>query len=516
MPVQLGWLLAQEELALRLVCGSVDGVEVGWAHAIELQDPSPWLAGGELVLTTGLRLPRTQAEQAAYVERLRAVGIAALAFGVGVRFTAIPAGVRHRCEEVGLPLLEVPLPTPFIAVSQAVAHRLAEDQQQALHRVVGFQQALTRRALREGAGGLVGVLAGELDRPVALLEEHGQVLAASHHARPLADSLADSLAASLRSAPSRRTATGMHRVEVPAGTVDLHALVGRTAQRGWLAVAADPPPSADERLMVNHAVAVATLQLDQPRAIEEARESVGATVLRLLLEHAPAEDRLVRLLRHLGFTDRAEVRVVVVPTRREDEVGALLQARLAALAAPHALVRNDGTVVVLVGAGDTEELLTVLRRVLADLGEHASAVGVSGPVPPALAADALVQAREAGRSARQERAPVGWYDRMALGAVLADPAVRGRLRALTRAALAPLTADGRTAEGDLVRSLRVFLEHNGSWETAARALGVHRHTLRNRMTRVEQLTGLSLDVAHHRVVLYLALATTDEQEQAGP
>jgi len=63
---------------------------------------------------------------------------------------------------------------------------------------------------------------------------------------------------------------------------------------------------------------------------------------------------------------------------------------------------------------------------------------------------------------------------------------------------------------DLLRSLQVFLDHNGSWETAARALGVHRHTLRNRMSRVERLTGLSLDVAHHRVVLYLALATKDD------
>jgi purine catabolism regulator len=507
MPVQLGWLLEQEDLALRLVCGSAEGVEVEWAHAIELQDPSPWLAGGELVLTTGLRLPRTQAEQAAYVERLRAVGIAALAFGVGVRFTAVPDGLRQRCEEVGLPLLEVPLPTPFIAVSQAVARRLAEEQQQALHRVVAFQQALTRRALREGAGGLVAVLARELGRPVVLLDEHGQVLAASHRARPLAEAVA----ASLGSASARRSAPGLHRVEVQAGAVDLHALVGRTAQRGWLAVAADPAPSPDERLMVHHAVAVATLQLDQPRELEEAREAVGATVLGLLLDHAPADGRLVGHLRHLGFTAREEVRVVVVPTSREAEVGALLQTRLAAAAAPHALSRTGTGVVALVRAGDAEEVVVAVRDVLAELGEHASAVGVSGPVAPALTADALVQARQASQSARQERAAAGWYDAMTLGAVLADATVRSRVRALTRAPLASLTGGGRAGEGDLLRSLQVFLEHNGSWETAARALGVHRHTLRNRMSRVEELTGLSLDVAQHRVVLYLALATGEEE-----
>jgi purine catabolism regulator len=34
---------------------------------------------------------------------------------------------------------------------------------------------------------------------------------------------------------------------------------------------------------------------------------------------------------------------------------------------------------------------------------------------------------------------------------------------------------------------------------------VHRHTLRSRMARVEELTGLRLDVAEHRVLLHLAL-----------
>jgi PucR family transcriptional regulator, purine catabolism regulatory protein len=63
----------------------------------------------------------------------------------------------------------------------------------------------------------------------------------------------------------------------------------------------------------------------------------------------------------------------------------------------------------------------------------------------------------------------------------------------------------------LAHSLQVFLEHNGAWESAARALAVHRHTLRHRMARVEELTGLDLDVSHNRVVLQLALATRPGQ-----
>jgi purine catabolism regulator len=59
-------------------------------------------------------------------------------------------------------------------------------------------------------------------------------------------------------------------------------------------------------------------------------------------------------------------------------------------------------------------------------------------------------------------------------------------------------------------SLEAFLHHNGSWEGAARALGVHRHTLRARMARVEELTGLSLGVADNRALILLALRSRPE------
>src|SRR4030095_12872358 len=75
----------------------------------------------------------------------------------------------------------------------------------------------------------------------------------------------------------------------------------------------------------------------------------------------------------------------------------------------------------------------------------------------------------------------------------------------TTALLAPLHEYDRRHRGQLVASLRAFLEHNGNWETAARALGVHRHTLRYRIGRTEELTGRSLAAADDRAELWLAL-----------
>ncbi|HSL67472.1 MAG TPA: helix-turn-helix domain-containing protein, partial [Actinomycetota bacterium] len=58
---------------------------------------------------------------------------------------------------------------------------------------------------------------------------------------------------------------------------------------------------------------------------------------------------------------------------------------------------------------------------------------------------------------------------------------------------------------DLVRSLRAFLERNARWESAAQDLYVHRHTLRYRMRKVEELTGRNLSTARDRMEFFLAL-----------
>ncbi|MEA2150579.1 MAG: hypothetical protein QOD69_2409, partial [Solirubrobacteraceae bacterium] len=58
---------------------------------------------------------------------------------------------------------------------------------------------------------------------------------------------------------------------------------------------------------------------------------------------------------------------------------------------------------------------------------------------------------------------------------------------------------------ELLRSLDAYLEHNGHWEHAAAQVFCHRHTLRYRIRRVEELTGRSLTNPRDRIEFWLAL-----------
>ena len=129
--------------------------------------------------------------------------------------------------------------------------------------------------------------------------------------------------------------------------------------------------------------------------------------------------------------------------------------------------------------------------------------GISEPCEFAAIPVGYQEARRALAVTRSDRRTVvaGGIREVGLRGVLATDAVRAYAETL----LAPLSAYGTQARGSLAESLRVWLAHNGQWDTAAAELGVHRHTLRYRMERVEELLGRSLRDADTRMELWLAL-----------
>ncbi|MFD8948120.1 helix-turn-helix domain-containing protein [Streptomyces xanthophaeus] len=142
-PVALGALLRDRELGLAHRAGPAE-TEVHGVHASEMADPSPYLLGGELLLTAGAALTDAQA----YVARLAEAGVAALGFGVAPVHEVVPPGLAEACDRYGLPLLEVPPGTPFTAVARAVWRLMAEARTRELRRVTEAQQSLAAAAAR--------------------------------------------------------------------------------------------------------------------------------------------------------------------------------------------------------------------------------------------------------------------------------------------------------------------------------------------------------------------------------
>ena len=177
--VSVSWLIEQRQLGLVVLAGASQlERRIEWVHSIELADPAPWLRGGELLLTTGLHLPADGAGQRGYVDSLHLAGVAALGFGIGLSHARVPDAMLTAADAVGLPLLQVPLPTPFIAVARAVTERIAEQQYEGVTRASRIQPRMTRAALHGGTRAVVKELATATGGRVLLLGDDNAVMAA--------------------------------------------------------------------------------------------------------------------------------------------------------------------------------------------------------------------------------------------------------------------------------------------------------------------------------------------------
>jgi purine catabolism regulator len=126
-----------------------------------------------------------------------------------------------------------------------------------------------------------------------------------------------------------------------------------------------------------------------------------------------------------------------------------------------------------------------LRRALLDDGGDASAA-VSSAVP----AVGLHEVR-VGLQARVAALPPGTVDQPPPAATPQVAAGLERLLGYRRA--------------DLVGAVAAYLRHRGHWDRAARELRVHRNTLRHRIARCREVSGLDVDDADTAAALWLAL-----------
>ena len=310
MALTVGWLLSQADLRLTLAAGSA-GVdrEIRWAHAIELGDPTPWLSGGELVLTTGMRLPRTTVLRRDYVTRLDEAGAAALGFGVGLSHNRIPDGLLAAAEgRRGFPVLAVPLPVPFVAITRAVADRLAADRMQEVRRTVDHQERMARAAIEGGVAGVIRRLARAVAGQALVTDANHVVLAAEP--RDSSD-----LVDRLRTELVRRRRPGLRFAVASSdgrGHLTIQSLAAASVLRGYLAVATPSAPSELVRLLISHAASLVALELERPREVRAIDRRVRAIVFQLAVDGALDEVSLTRQTRLFGFPAGEPIAILAV------------------------------------------------------------------------------------------------------------------------------------------------------------------------------------------------------------
>src|SRR3954452_11270991 len=248
-----------DEMGLGLIAGHEGaGAPIRWVHASELPDPTPWLSGGELILTTGMQLTSPEAQRA-LVERLSSHHVAGLGFGTGFDHDAIPEALLEEARSQGFPVFEVPYELPFIAITEKAFTSLVNEQYEVLQRSIAVHRRLERLLLEErGLEELVRAIAATLGAAVVVLDPRGKVLASRAFQRELSEEALDSVREELARRARARGKGGAFVPEHPdlgARALVLPVLAGsRGGPQAWLAAALDGGGLGDaERLTLEQA-----------------------------------------------------------------------------------------------------------------------------------------------------------------------------------------------------------------------------------------------------------------------
>jgi purine catabolism regulator len=469
--------------------------EVSWVHTCDLPEPWKWHGSGELLLTNSVGLPAEEAQQVQFVDRLTECGASGLGIGLGLAGPPLLGAARRRADDLALPLLTVPLSTPFTAVVRAVADANSREESRQLWRVARLYDLL-RGSVAAGSSGpeLFRMLGEELGVRLFVVDPAtGLSLLGDDTEFGYAAELAAGYAAHGNALPA------MLPLRLPQATPGSVCAVA-VAMPGEHPTALVVEPAGDQLpspVLLQHVAVGGALELARLTAAAERQRRAGADLLGRLLDRRIDPQAALAQLAELGLDPAAAVLVAVQEPAGD---GAVLQHRLTVARLPHALLHRDQATYVILADPAIEPAVT------AQLG-RAGRIGFSDRIMTvSRVADAAQEARWAlAVAAAGNRAAAHYGDE----SMTLPPRTPAEAKVLVSRILAPLIRYDAEQGTDYVNTLRVVLRADRSWRDAAAELHIHRQTLGYRIRKIEQITGRGVTRTDHIAQWWLALRARD-------
>src|SRR5918999_1292304 len=321
------------EMGLELAAGQ-DGADapVRWVHISELPDPTPWLSGGELLLTTGIQLGGEE-RQREFVRLLSGHHLAGLGFGTGFDHARLPEALLDEAAELDFPVFEVPYELPFIALTEKAFTRLVNEQYEILQRGIAIHKRLERLVLEErGLDEVVRALAATTGGAVWVLSARGDTIASKLFRRELPRGALEHVREEVRRRPPEDAVEfAPDHPEIAGRSLVLPVSIrGRGGPQAWLVAARDADGLGDfERLILQQAVTVVALELMRQRAMRDTERRLAGDVLAEGLSDELSEAELATRLRPFGIGSQAAVLVFGpgCPATAEGDLDRLLSDR---------------------------------------------------------------------------------------------------------------------------------------------------------------------------------------------
>jgi purine catabolism regulator len=534
----------------KLVAGA-DGLDraIEWVRLMETPEVRP--RAGDLMLTTGFPIKDDREAQIRLVARIADAGGAGLVVRPMPYLRKLPAEMATEADRLNVPLFTVGPDVQLIDLMAPLLERIINAEHWRLKRSMDIHRRFTELVL-DGKGVI------EICRTLADLLESAVVIEdASFHLLAHAGGSGDphrKETIQRQGTPQRvlfdpQIQRMLRDIEAKRGPVKVPAFphVGMSRERliapilsanqvlGYISVLDHPPHNEELAFMaIEQAALVLALAIAKERELSEVEGRVRGEFLEDLLHGTYGDEAAAqRRARHLGYPLHGNHIVMLVDIDdfkgynrarqiSEDAIQALKREFLRRVTGvvrsgyPRALVqgRSDSVVSLLpVGTepGDYQArghaLGLQIRQTIADWRPGFTvSVGFSGP------AEAPAGIATAQREVISVMDSLARFKRWGQVVAVPELGLTGLLAAVTderlvdysRRHLGPLVEHDAARKGSLVPTLRAYLE-TGEQQEAAKRLRVHPNTLRYRLDRIREISGVDLEDPETRLNLAVAL-----------
>ncbi len=543
MPVSVRQILQLDVLKqARLLAGSDAGLDrrVTSVTVGEVPDIAEWLSGGEMVLSTLYAVKGDPEKQREFCTTVMMADAAAL-FIKTTRFVEeLPKDVIDLANKRKFPIVEVPQDLRWTRLMQDATELIINRQASLLEKSRSIHRGLLGVVIRGGSWEeLVDEVAKLLERRVVVLDSSLEILGAS---RDLPIAAAD-LKAYLERPGMRESFIHMGEAEKlfrfrGEGLPSLFALpiVTSHTRLGYVCTftEAEDLPNNDV-LVLENAATIAALQMAQDRVRFETEVRLkGDFVDDVVSGEGRDGDTLLRRGAFLGCDLSQGATVILLGvdefdglvTRREkgqEEVDGRVErfftrcSRHVASIEPSSLTSlKSGRVVVFVcgktanDAGALKKLAGALQNLGKTAVDLSVSVGIGGFTPSSdQMARGYQEALVALKVGRKLQGPsstlhfedVGTY-RLLLDIWERDP---DEIRTLYSDTIGPVDQYDQVNNTQLVETMVVFFRNNENLTQTASELFAHRHTIRYRLEKIAEISGLSVFQTEHKERLGLGL-----------
>ncbi len=486
-------LLFRQELNLRLhVIGDL-AQTIRWIHASESRDPAPYLNGGEVILSTGTWYTGKESVSR-FVKGLVDANVVALGFGIHSEMPAVPAELIYEANERKLTLFEIPSDVTFISLSKIFVEESMANHELPLRETAARNtELLGILQRRDGLEAMLRILSRDLPGGAAVLVG-SKVLA--HCVTKIISK--DSPPVLADAAESINIPSNFIRYPFFAAPSTFTLAVENFGE----------PLTSEQKQVVDQVKSFIVIELQRLNSNQEVERKYAQEIFDFI-EKSPG-DILAITSRMRTFGMQPELAMVAVCIKmseeNEDESYGLVS---------NWVESQPGVGLVGIRHGDILALLPVRQGMsTGDLGEEIYSllagrgiVGVGSIVRDVGGVrESIIQSQHASNfAARSHRLGYSTYDDLASHLVLLATQSDIVLEHFETALLLPLITHDASRHSELVRTLERFLALNGQFQVAADDLHVHVNTLRQRLTRVEELTGRDISMMANRVDFWLAL-----------